>query len=94
MAPLDREEAMRQVKETKVYKLLQGVRGEPSCDIEALCNVIVSAGQMISSVPQISEIDFNPVFCYPDGCKVVDARLVLEPALRGELQNKSAVAGK
>jgi acyl-CoA synthetase (NDP forming) len=94
LAPLDREEAMRQVKETKVYKLLQGVRGEPSCDIEALCNVIVSAGQMISSVPQISEIDFNPVFCYPDGCKVVDARLVLEPALRGELQNKSAVAGK
>jgi acyl-CoA synthetase (NDP forming) len=94
LAPLDREEAMRQVKETKVYKILQGVRGEPPCDIEALCDLIVNAGQMISAVPEISEIDFNPVFCYPQGCIVVDARLVLNPALRGEPKKKSAIAGK
>jgi acetyltransferase len=93
LAPLDKDEAMRQIKDTKVYKLLQGVRGEQPCDIEALCDVIVSAGQIISSVPEISEIDFNPVFCYPDGCTVVDARLVLNPKLR-DLRKQSAVAGR
>lgn len=77
LAPLDEEEAMRQVKETKVYKLLQGVRGEKPCDIDALCEVIVNTGRLLSSFSAIKELDFNPVFCYPDGCTVVDARLVL-----------------
>lgn len=79
LAPLDKEEALRQVKETKVYKLLEGVRGEERCDIDALCEVIVNTGRLISSLPAIAELDFNPVFCYPDGCMVVDARLVLKP---------------
>ncbi len=94
LAPLDKEEALRQLKETKVYRLLQGVRGEKPCDIDALCALIVSAGQMISTVPEISEIDFNPAFCYPEGCTVVDARLVLDPALRREVRKMSAVTGK
>jgi hypothetical protein len=77
LAPLDKDEALRQVRETKVYKLLQGVRGEKPCDIDALCEVIVNTGRLIAEYPEIAELDFNPVFCYPDGCTVVDARLVL-----------------
>lgn len=78
LAPLDQSEALRQIKETKAYKLLQGARGEKPCDIEALCEVIVHTGQLLSSFPEIKELDFNPVFCYPDGCVVVDARLILK----------------
>ncbi len=78
LAPLDKEEALRQIKETKVYKLLQGVRGEQSCDIDALCEVIVNTGRLVAALPDIKELDFNPIFCYPDGCCVVDARLVVK----------------
>lgn len=78
LAPLDKQEALRQIKETHVYKLLQGVRGEKPCDIDALCEVIVNTGRLLSSFPEIKELDFNPVFCYPDGCVVVDARLILK----------------
>ncbi len=78
LAPLDKEEALRQVRETKVYKLLQGVRGDKPCDIDALCEVIVNTGRLLAEYPEIAELDFNPVFCYPDGCTVVDARLVLK----------------
>lgn len=77
LAPYDKAEALRQVKETKVYKLLQGVRGDKPADLDALCEVIVNTGLLISKYPEIKELDFNPVFCYPDGCTVVDARLVL-----------------
>jgi acetyl-CoA synthetase (ADP-forming) len=77
LAPLDTAEALRQIKETKVYQLLQGVRGEPPCDLEHLAELIVSTGQLISSYPELKELDLNPVFCYPDGCTAVDARLVL-----------------
>ncbi|WP_371372857.1 acetate--CoA ligase family protein [Sporomusa aerivorans] len=78
LAPLNKDEALRQVKETKVYKLLQGVRGEKPCDVAALCEVIVNTGRLLAAFPEIKELDFNPVFCYPDGCTVVDARLVLK----------------
>ncbi|HWR09468.1 acetate--CoA ligase family protein [Sporomusa sp.] len=78
LVPLDKEEAFRLVKETKVYKLLQGARGEKPCNIEALCEVIVNTGRLLAAFPEIKELDFNPVFCYPDSCTVVDARLVLK----------------
>jgi acetyl-CoA synthetase (ADP-forming) len=78
LAPVDKDEVLRQIQETKVYKLLQGVRGEKPCDIDALCSVIVNTGRLLAAYPAIKELDFNPVFCYPDGCSVVDARLVLQ----------------
>lgn len=78
LVPLDKEEALRQIKETKVYQLLKGVRGEKPCDLDSLCEVIVNTGRLLSSFAEIKELDFNPVFCYTDGCVVVDARLVLE----------------
>jgi succinyl-CoA synthetase beta subunit len=94
LAPLDCDEALRQIKETKLYQLLQGVRGERPCDINSLCDLIVGTGQMISSIAGITEIDFNPAICSHEGCTVVDARLVLDPALRGETRSKTVVAGK
>jgi acetyl-CoA synthetase (ADP-forming) len=94
LAPVERDEALRQIKETKLYRLLQGVRGERPCDIDSLGELIVSTGQMISSIAEITEIDFNPAICSPEGCMVVDARLVLDPALRGESRRRTVAAGK
>jgi acetyl-CoA synthetase (ADP-forming) len=93
LAPLDKQEAGRQLQETRAFKLLQGVRGEEPCDIGALCELIVNTGRLISSHAGISEIDFNPVFCYPQGCTVVDARMVLKPSLRADGEAKNAAAG-
>jgi acetyl-CoA synthetase (ADP-forming) len=93
LAPLDKEEASRQLQETKVFKLLQGVRGEKPCDINSLCELIVNTGRLISSLTEITEIDFNPVFCYPQGCTVVDARMVLKPSLRASVETKHTAAG-
>lgn len=77
LAPLNKAEALRQLEETRAYLLLQGVRGEQACNIDSLCDVIVNTGRLLSAFPQISELDFNPVFCYPEGCTAVDARIVL-----------------
>lgn len=78
LAPVDKAEARRQIEQTKIFNILKGVRGEAPCDIEALCNMIVNVGKLISSYDEIEEIDFNPVICYPDHCVAVDARMVLE----------------
>lgn len=77
LAPLDREEALRQIRETKAFEILKGVRGAPPCDIDAVADLIVNAGRMIAEIPEIRELDFNPILVYPDGCLAVDARIVI-----------------
>jgi acyl-CoA synthetase (NDP forming) len=77
MAPLDIEEALSQIKETKVYKILKGVRGAKPCDLSAIADLIVKAGNLLAQVPAITELDFNPVLAYPDRCVAVDARIIL-----------------
>lgn len=77
LAPLDINEARRQMEETKVYQILQGVRGEKAVDIDAICQAIVNVGNLLIAYDEISEIDLNPVVCYPDEYVAVDARIVL-----------------
>ncbi|MCG9969128.1 acetate--CoA ligase family protein [Pelotomaculum terephthalicicum JT] len=77
LAQLDREEALRQIKETKIYKILQGVRQNQPCDIEALADLIIHTGKLLEEIPEIYELDFNPVLAYPDQCLAVDARVIL-----------------
>lgn len=77
LAPLDASEALRQIRDTKVYTLLQGVRGQAACDIEALCELVVNTGNLITTCAKIKEIDFNPVICTPTSCIAVDTRIVI-----------------
>ena len=93
LAPLDKAEAGRQLQETKAFKLLQGVRGEKPCDVDALCELVVNTGRLISAFDGIAEIDFNPVFCYPQGCTAVDARMVLKSTIRADQKTKYVTAG-
>ena len=78
LAPLNVDEARRQVEETKIFKVLQGVRGEKAVDIDSICQAIVNVGNLLIEYDEISEIDLNPVLCYPDEYVAVDARVVLE----------------
>ncbi len=64
-------------RDTKACELLAGVLGTPPCDLEALARLIVNAGNLMCRVPELAEPDFNPVPAYPDGCVVVDARMIL-----------------
>ncbi|OIQ50530.1 succinyl-CoA synthetase subunit beta [Pseudodesulfovibrio hydrargyri] len=77
LAPLSKEEALRQIEETKIATVLKGVRGQAPCDIDALAELIVNVGKLICDFEEIKEIDFNPVLSYPDGCVAVDARIVI-----------------
>lgn len=77
LAPLSRDEALRQIKETRISELLKGVRGQQPSDVDALATLIVNTGKLIYDFTEVREIDFNPVLSYPDGCMAVDARIVI-----------------
>jgi acetyltransferase len=60
--------------------VLKGVRGNPPSDIDAIKDCIMRLSQMVSTHPEISELDINPLIVYPEGegCMVADGRILLK----------------
>lgn len=70
--PIGREEARRAIDSTKGSKLLNGFRGKPKGDIEALIDVIVKVGEMtVDLAGRIETLDINPLLILPEGKGVI-----------------------
>jgi len=79
VAPLSYEEARRMIASIRGARVLQGIRGEKPCDIETVVDLLVRLSHMLVDLPQIQEIDINPVLVFPEkeGALAVDARVIL-----------------
>lgn len=78
IAPFDEEVALDMIKETKGYRVLQGMRGEKQKDIAGLAKLLVQVSQLAARYPQIKEVDLNPIRVYENGYSVLDARVLLD----------------
>jgi acetyltransferase len=78
LAPLSIYEAKEMITETKAYTLLRGFRGEPPADINSIINILLRVSKLVTDIPQIVEIDINPLFVYEIGAIAVDARIIIE----------------
>ena len=80
VAPVSAVEARKMFTEIRGGKLLEGVRGEQSADLEKLVEITQRLSQLICDLPQIQELDLNPLKALPrgQGCLAVDCRMVLE----------------
>lgn len=77
LSPWQAEQLMM---ETKIYRLLEGYRGSPSCDQKALIGLLVRVSRLAKALAgSLISLDLNPVFVLPEGqgLFVVDARVVL-----------------
>lgn len=66
-------------------RALQGYRGRPAADLEALRDVVLRASRLAEGLPEITELDLNPVMAFAagKGCSIVDARIrVAKPQRR------------
>jgi acyl-CoA synthetase (NDP forming) len=75
--PVTERDAQEMMEEIKGYKLLQGYRG-CSADLASLREILLKVSGLVTTYPAIKEVDLNPVFAYPEGSLVVDARMILE----------------
>jgi len=84
IAPLTDRDATEMVREIKGYRLLQGYRGKPPADIKAIEEVLLRISQLVEEIPEISELDLNPIFAMPpgQGCRIVDTRIRIEASTR------------
>lgn len=80
VAPLTDRDAAGMIQRIKGYRVLTGYRNQPESDIAALEDVLLRVSQLAEGIPEISELDFNPVIVMPDtkGCQIVDARIRVE----------------
>ena len=70
------------MERTKIYKALQGVRGQKAVNLEALEMLLVRFSQLLVDFPEIQEVDLNPVLATPERVLALDARVLLCPADR------------
>ena len=75
LAPLSNIEAKEMIREVKSSQLLTGFRGAPVRDVAALEDALLRLGRMVDDLPQIAELDCNPVFVHSQDATVVDARI-------------------
>jgi len=75
LAPLSRPEARALMRQIKGFPILEGVRGEPASDLEAVEDLLLRVSRLVADHPSIAELDLNPVFAATDGACAVDVRL-------------------
>lgn len=82
LAPFSRAEAEAMLGEIRASALLEGVRGQPPVDREALVDALLRVGQLVMDFPEIDELDINPFIVYEQGQggMALDMRLVLSSA--------------
>jgi acetyl-CoA synthetase (ADP-forming) len=81
MCPTTKDRALRMINEIKTQKMLNGFRGMPAVDREALAEMIVKVSEIaMEKIDYIKEIDLNPVIANEDGVFGVDARIILKKA--------------
>ena len=79
--PITDVDAAEMVRETKGYKLLEGYRNNPLGDVPALEDALRRVSALITEMPELTEMDLNPVKVLPpgEGICVVDARMQVKP---------------
>jgi acetate---CoA ligase (ADP-forming) len=79
VTPLSDQDTHEMVREIRGYRLLEGYRGHDPADVPAIEDVLLRISRMVEDIPEIRELDLNPIFALPpgQGCSVVDARIRL-----------------
>ncbi|UEM24931.1 acetate--CoA ligase family protein (plasmid) [Skermanella mucosa] len=78
LAPITRDDALSMLDGIQAAEMLKGVRGSEPVDREALATILVNVSRLVDEVPEIVELDLNPVFARADGATAADVRVVLD----------------
>ena len=77
ITPLTELDAADLIRSIKGYRLLQGYRGHPPADVDAIQDLLLRLSRLVEDVPEIVELDLNPIFALApgEGYSIVDARI-------------------
>ncbi len=91
LPPLNMHLARDLISRTRVWKLLQGYRDRPPVDMDALCLTLVRISQMIVDIPELLELDINPLLADENGVLALDARIRVAKRAPGDHSRDLAI---
>jgi acetyltransferase len=80
LAPLRELGARNMIQQIRGAKILEGFRGQPPRDLEAIVECIERLSQLSMELGDVQELDVNPLLAFEKGCKAVDARVIISSA--------------
>jgi acyl-CoA synthetase (NDP forming)/GNAT superfamily N-acetyltransferase len=80
LLPLTDTDAAALIRSIRAAPLLLGHRGTPAADLTALQDLLLRVSRLADDLPQVAELDLNPVIARADGAHVVDTRIRILPA--------------
>jgi acetyltransferase len=80
LPPLNMVLARELISRTRVSKLLAGYRNLSAANIDALCRALIQVSHLIIDIPEIVELDINPLLADADGVIALDARIKVQHA--------------
>ncbi|MGQ0579810.1 MAG: bifunctional acetate--CoA ligase family protein/GNAT family N-acetyltransferase [Betaproteobacteria bacterium] len=80
LPPLNVALAREVISRTRISRLLAGYRDRPSVDQDAICGVLIRTAQLVADIPEIVELDINPLLADARGVIALDARMRVAPA--------------
>lgn len=83
LPPLNETLAKDMIDRTRVARLLRGYRDRPAADLAAIERVLIGLANIAADIPEIVELDINPLIADAQGVIAVDARAAIAPALPG-----------
>jgi len=78
LPPLNRVLARELISRTRISRLLAGFRDHPPARLDAVCDVLIALSQMLADLPELAELDINPLLADHDGVIALDARVRLD----------------
>jgi acetyltransferase len=91
LPPLNDTLARDMISRTRVSRLLAGYRGRPPADLAAVSGVLCALSDLVIDIPEIAELDINPLLADGDGVIALDARIVVRPVASGAAQARFAI---
>lgn len=80
LPPLNRVLAAELISRTRMSRLLAGYRNHPPAKLDAVCDVLMAVSQMLADIPELAELDINPLWADDHGVMALDARVRLSAA--------------
>lgn len=91
LPPLNQFLARRLIDQTRIAKLLGQFRGMPAVNLTEIENILLRVSEMICQLPQIKEMDINPILVSDREIVAIDARIIVEPYIPKHLFDHLAI---
>lgn len=78
LAPLDKVQAQSLIKNIRAYPIIKGIRGQKGIDEKQLAEIIMRISDLIHFVPEIEEMDINPLIATEKEIYAIDTRIKIK----------------